>query len=185
MSSVPPTLGRARAMHPPDPGIRRAGTRQSADPLSQIHLPCAADINETARDLQARSLRRRFAIGYYLAATVAQLAWGCCRDDYPVRDRRRLHGFPSGNADCVDRSKASPAGAGPRSEYPPIAPLPARGRGGALCLLWLIVPQGCDPSSCRATHGSSRSATTCILPGGRSLPGGSLWMRRSRRPITA
>ena len=27
-------------------------------------------------ELQVRSLRRRFALGYYFAATVAQLAWG-------------------------------------------------------------------------------------------------------------
>ena len=64
-------------MHPPDPDARKAATRQSGSPVSQSNsLPCTPDITETARELQARSLRRRFAIGYYLAAAVAQLAWG-------------------------------------------------------------------------------------------------------------
>ena len=31
---------------------------------------------ETLSQLQARSLCQRYALGYYLAATVAQLAWG-------------------------------------------------------------------------------------------------------------
>src|SRR5262249_34944181 len=33
---------------------------------------------ESARELQARSLRRRFAIGYCLAAELALIVWGAC-----------------------------------------------------------------------------------------------------------
>jgi hypothetical protein len=34
---------------------------------------------ETVSELQAASLRRRFALGYYFAATVAPLIWGLPR----------------------------------------------------------------------------------------------------------
>ena len=60
--------------------VRRAATRQSGSPKSQSKShPCTADIAETIPELQARSLRRRFALGYYLAATVAPLIWGLPR----------------------------------------------------------------------------------------------------------
>ena len=61
-------------MHPPDPDIRKAGTRQSADPVSQSNS-CTADNTETIRDRQTQSLCHRYALGYYFAAVVAQLAW--------------------------------------------------------------------------------------------------------------
>ena len=61
-------------MPPPDLKCERAALAGS--PVSQKSLPSTADSTETVPELQARSLRRRFALGYYCAATVAQLAWG-------------------------------------------------------------------------------------------------------------
>ena len=44
--------------------------------VEQISLPLNQTNRTDAEELQVRSLRRRFALGYYFAATVAQLAWG-------------------------------------------------------------------------------------------------------------
>jgi hypothetical protein len=65
-------------MHaPPDLEMRRAALADG--PKSQSHFPYTDDSSETVRELQARSLRHRFALGYYLAATVAQLAFAVSR----------------------------------------------------------------------------------------------------------
>jgi hypothetical protein len=48
-------------------------------PDRKIHIPCVENPTEAVADFQARSLRRRFAIGYYLAASVAPLIWGLPR----------------------------------------------------------------------------------------------------------
>jgi hypothetical protein len=61
-------------MHPPDSEMRTAALAGSR--VSQKSLPYSADTTETVPELQARSLRRRFALAHYLAVTVAQLAWG-------------------------------------------------------------------------------------------------------------
>jgi hypothetical protein len=60
--------------HPPDPEMRspaaangRANRKGSIEPEQN---------SETLSEVQARSLRRRFALGYYFATTVAQLTWG-------------------------------------------------------------------------------------------------------------
>ena len=37
--------------------------------------------SETLGQLQTQSLCRRYSLGYYFAAAVAQIAWGFCRDD--------------------------------------------------------------------------------------------------------
>jgi hypothetical protein len=59
---------------PPDPNSERAPLPGRPDIASQkFHTE---ESTETVPELQARSLRRRFALGYYFAATVAQLAWG-------------------------------------------------------------------------------------------------------------
>ena len=60
----------------PPPDHKSEGAVLADSPVSQKSLPSTADSTETVPELQARSLRRRFAIGYYFAATVAQLAWG-------------------------------------------------------------------------------------------------------------
>jgi hypothetical protein len=59
---------------PPDPDMRKAALADG--PVS--HSPTVrTEQNATSPlDLQARSLRRRFALAHYLAVTVAQLAWG-------------------------------------------------------------------------------------------------------------
>jgi hypothetical protein len=62
---------------PPDHSSERAPL--AGRPISQKSLPCIADSTETIPELQARSLRRRFALGYYFAATVAPLIWGLPR----------------------------------------------------------------------------------------------------------
>jgi hypothetical protein len=63
-------------MPPPDHKSER-GASAKGTPASQLnHIPYTTHSTETVPELQARSLRRRFALGYYFAATVAQLAWG-------------------------------------------------------------------------------------------------------------
>ena len=62
---------------PPDLKSERAALAGS--PNRKIHLPCTADTTETIPELQARSLRQRFPLGYYFAATVAPLIWGLPR----------------------------------------------------------------------------------------------------------
>ena len=63
-------------MHaPPNPSSERAPL--PGRPVSQKKFPCSStDSTETIRELQAASLRRRFALAHYLAVTVAHLAWG-------------------------------------------------------------------------------------------------------------
>jgi hypothetical protein len=62
---------------PPDPKSERAALPGS--PVAQKSLPCTAESTEAVPELQARSLRHRFALGYYLAATVAHLAFALSR----------------------------------------------------------------------------------------------------------
>jgi hypothetical protein len=59
---------------PPDLKCERAPL--AGRPISQNQFPYTENPTEAVREIQAASLRRRFALGYYLAATVAQLAWG-------------------------------------------------------------------------------------------------------------
>ena len=61
-------------MPPPDHKSERAALAGS--PVSQKSLPSTVDSTETVPELQAQTLRRRFAVAHYLAVTVAQLAWG-------------------------------------------------------------------------------------------------------------
>ena len=62
---------------PPDLKSERAALAGSPD--RKIHLPCIENPTEAVTELQARSLRHRFALGYYLAATVAHLAFAVSR----------------------------------------------------------------------------------------------------------
>ena len=61
-------------MHPPDPETNKAALQ--GRPVRKTDFNKQNEPSETISEFQARSLRRRFAIGYYFAATVAQLAWG-------------------------------------------------------------------------------------------------------------
>jgi hypothetical protein len=64
-------------MHPPDQKCERAALADG--PVSQNQFPCNTDIiPEAVREFQAASLRRRFALGYYYATVVAQLAFAGC-----------------------------------------------------------------------------------------------------------
>jgi hypothetical protein len=63
---------------PPDANARRAAL--AGDPVAQY--PTSRSTADTAiapGDLQARRLRRQFAIGDYLAASLALLIWGVAR----------------------------------------------------------------------------------------------------------
>ena len=60
----------------PPADMRRAATRQSGSPVSHSNNPCIENPTEAVINFQAASLRRRFALGYYFATAVAQLAWG-------------------------------------------------------------------------------------------------------------
>jgi hypothetical protein len=62
---------------PPDVKCERAPL--AGRPISQNQFPYTEDSSEMVREHQARSLRRRFALGYYLAATVAHLAFAVSR----------------------------------------------------------------------------------------------------------
>ena len=63
-------------MHaPPDPEKRTRRPCKAA-PFAKPILNKQNEPSETISEFQVRSLRRRFALGYYFAATVAQLAWG-------------------------------------------------------------------------------------------------------------
>jgi hypothetical protein len=64
-------------MRPPDPNARR-GAVSSGTPVAQVHISQSSsfDTYTTPLDLQARRLRRQFAIGDYLAASLAILIWG-------------------------------------------------------------------------------------------------------------
>jgi hypothetical protein len=61
---------------PPDQKSERAPL--AGRPVAKNHIPCTADSTETVRELQARSLRHRFALGYCMAASLAPLIWGVC-----------------------------------------------------------------------------------------------------------
>ena len=65
-------------MHPPDPDGAKG--RPGRRPRFRIPInPVPRFPTEAVADFQARSLRRRFAIGYYLAASVAPLISGLPR----------------------------------------------------------------------------------------------------------
>jgi hypothetical protein len=62
---------------PPDLKCERAALAGS--PESHSNNPCIANPTEAVTELQARSLRHRFALGYYVATVVAQLAFAVSR----------------------------------------------------------------------------------------------------------
>jgi hypothetical protein len=64
---------------PPDPNVRSPATLQSDGAHSQPTLKSTTDPTETVSQFQAASLRRRFAIGYCVAAALAPLVWGLPR----------------------------------------------------------------------------------------------------------
>ena len=73
-------FARCRRIHPPPISSERAPLQ--GRPVAQKSLPSSGDIStENIRDRQTQSLCRRYSLGYYFAAAVAQLAWGFCRDD--------------------------------------------------------------------------------------------------------
>jgi hypothetical protein len=61
----------------PCPQMRRAALQ--GDPVSHSNNPYVENATEAVAELQARSLRHRFARGYYLAATLAHLAFAVSR----------------------------------------------------------------------------------------------------------
>jgi hypothetical protein len=62
---------------PPDPEMRRAALQGS--PLIASQKFNSEESNKTVREVQAASFRRRFAIGYRVAAALAPLIWGLPR----------------------------------------------------------------------------------------------------------
>jgi hypothetical protein len=63
---------------PPDHSSERAPLQERPVAKKPLH-PCTVESTEAITDIQARSLRRRFAIGYYFAAAVAPIIWGLPR----------------------------------------------------------------------------------------------------------
>ena len=63
---------------PPDLKCERAALAGSPESHSKNN-PCVENPTEAVAEFQARSLRHRFALGYYLAATVAHLAFSVSR----------------------------------------------------------------------------------------------------------
>jgi hypothetical protein len=65
-------------MRPPDPHNARRPSSPKPGPVSQYPISQSSNIETytTPLDLQARRLRRQFAIGDYLAASLAILIWG-------------------------------------------------------------------------------------------------------------
>lgn len=63
---------------PPEPEMRNPATLPSDEAISQLTLRSNVEPTETVSQFQAASLRRRFALGYYFAATVAYLAFAGC-----------------------------------------------------------------------------------------------------------
>jgi hypothetical protein len=59
---------------PPDPKSERAALAGS--PVSHSNNPCSEESTEAVADIQARSLRRRFTLGYCVAVALAPLVWG-------------------------------------------------------------------------------------------------------------
>jgi hypothetical protein len=68
-------MSELKAGHPPCPKMRR-GACQGA-PKSHSSFDTEEN-TETVRELQAASLRRRFAVGYCMSASLAPLIWGVC-----------------------------------------------------------------------------------------------------------
>ena len=64
-------------MHAP-PDQQTKGAALPGNPRS-FHLPCDTESSEAVREVQAASLRRRFAIGYCVAAALAPLVCGLPR----------------------------------------------------------------------------------------------------------
>jgi len=64
------------AMHP-NPSSERAPLQ--GRPISHSDNPCIENPTEAVADIQARSLRRRFTLGYCVAAALAPLVWGLPR----------------------------------------------------------------------------------------------------------
>jgi hypothetical protein len=62
---------------PPDPKCERATPPGS--PLIASQKFNSQESSATVREVQAASLRRRFAIGYCVAAALAPLVWGLPR----------------------------------------------------------------------------------------------------------
>jgi hypothetical protein len=62
---------------PPDLKCERAARQGS--PVSHSDNPCTEESTEAVIDFQARSLRRRFTLGYCVAAALAPLVWGLPR----------------------------------------------------------------------------------------------------------
>jgi hypothetical protein len=62
---------------PPDLKCERAPL--PGRPVSQPTLRSTTEPSETIREFQAASLRRRFALGYCVAAALAPLVWGLPR----------------------------------------------------------------------------------------------------------
>jgi hypothetical protein len=63
---------------PPEPDMRRAALAGSPESHSKDN-PCTEESSEAVADIQARSLRRRFTLGYCVAAALAPLVWGLPR----------------------------------------------------------------------------------------------------------
>lgn len=65
-------------MHgPPDPETRKAALPSGPD--RKLDVNSQLQNAEPAAQFQERSLRQRFAVGYYLASTIAPLIWGLPR----------------------------------------------------------------------------------------------------------
>jgi len=63
-------------MHPPDLQMRSPAKAATSDRANRKpEVQSTATLADELADRQAASLRRRFALGHYLAVTVAQLAW--------------------------------------------------------------------------------------------------------------
>lgn len=62
---------------PPDQKCERAALAGS--PESHSNNPCIENPTEATSDFQAASLRRRFSLGYCIAAALAPLVWGLPR----------------------------------------------------------------------------------------------------------
>ena len=63
---------------PPDLKCERAASAKGS-PVSHSNNPCIEESTEAVADIQARSLRRRFTLGYCVAAALAPLVWGLPR----------------------------------------------------------------------------------------------------------
>jgi hypothetical protein len=66
-------------MGPPETGKGATSPGSAPQKIEQLGGQLDKTNTETLDQLQARSLRHRFAIGYYFATTVAPLIWGLPR----------------------------------------------------------------------------------------------------------